>query len=154
MSDHYLAPTVLTWILVIFGAVTLAPLVLAQLVMLLKPNSKFASDILVGKNEVWRDNTHYRLAYGCAWADWVILIPLAVAGSIGVIQGGAWGYVLWAAAGAITLYINVVLWFVERQYVLPAFGALAYYTYYWAFFIVWGTAALIYALLRLSGLMI
>ena len=152
MTDHILEATTVTWILVIFGAVMLVPLALAQLVILLKPRSRLASDLLIGKNQSWRDDTHYRLARGCAWGDWLILLPLAMVGSVAVINGHPWGYLLWAVAGAITLYINTVLWFVERQYVLPAFGPLAYYTCYWGFFMVWGAAAFFYALLRLNGI--
>ena len=154
MINQSIQPTAITWILVIFGAVMLVPLFLAQLLILLKPDSQLTRDILIGKNEAWRDRTHFRTAYGCAWADWLLLVPMAIIGSIAVIQGYHWGYALWASTGAITLYFNVVLWFVERQYVLPSFGPLAYYTYYWGFFIVWGSAALIYALLRLSGVTI
>jgi hypothetical protein len=154
MTDHIIEPTTVTWILLIFGAAMLVPLALAQLVILLIPRSRLAIDLLVGKNQSWRDDTHFRLAYGCAWGDWLILLPLATVGSVAVINGHPWGYLLWAVAGAITLYINAVLWFVERQYVMPAFGALAYYTYYWGFFMVWGAAAFCYALLRLNGITI
>lgn len=151
MTDHIIVPTAVTWILVIFGAVTLVPLALAQLVILFKQHSRLACDLLVGKDQTWRDDTHFRLAYGCAWGDWLILLPLATVGSVAVINGYAWGYLVWAAAAAVTFYINAVLWFVERQYVMPAFGPLAYYTYYWGFFMIWGAAAFCYALLRLSG---
>ena len=84
-------PTIVTWMLIIFGAVTLAPLVLAQLVMLVKPHSQQAKDILVAKGEDWRDKTHFRSALGLAWADWLLVVPLLISGSIGVIPGHAWG---------------------------------------------------------------
>lgn len=145
-------PTLTTWILIAFGAITLAPLILAQLTILLAPKGQRAKDILIGKGEDWRDRTHFRLAYGCAWADWVLLVPLVLAGSIGVALGHAWGYVLWGAAGALSLYINIILWFTEREYVYPSRGPLAYYTYYWGFFVAWGAAALAYSALRLGGL--
>ena len=145
-------PTVVTWVLVVSGAITLAPLVLAQLVMLVKPHSQHARNILVAKDEDWRDKTHFRSALGLAWADWLLAVPLVVAGSTGVILGQAWGYVLWGAAGAISLYINIVLWFMEKEYVYPSRGALAYYTYYWGFFICWGALALAYSAVRLSGI--
>jgi hypothetical protein len=74
-----------------------------------------------------------------------------VSGSIGVVLGHAWGYVLWGASGAISLYINVVLWFMEKEFVYPSRGPLAYYTYYWGFFILWGALAMAYATLRVSG---
>ncbi len=143
--------TIVTWILVIFGAVTLVPLLLSQLVILVKPRSQQASDILVASGEDWRDQTHFRSALGCAWADWLLLVPLAVVGSIGVLVGHAWGYVLWAAAGAISVYINIILWVMEKEYVYPSRGALAYYTYYWGFFVVWGMLALVYSVLRFAG---
>jgi hypothetical protein len=151
MRPEVLSPTIATWVLVLFGAVTLAPLVVAQLTLLVRPHGRRAKDLLIARGEDWRDRTHFRLAYGMAWADWIVVVPFAVSGSIGVIQGQAWGYVLWAAAGAISLHINIVLWFVEREYVYPSRGPLAYYTYYWGFFVVWGALALVYAVLRLGG---
>jgi len=43
------------------------------------------------------------------------------------------------------------LWFFEKEYVYQAQGPLVYYTYWWGNFVYWGTAALIYAVLRLNG---
>ena len=145
-------PTIVTWILIIFGGITMTPLLLAQTIMLVKPNSQLAKDILIAKGEDWRDKTHFGTALGFALADWVLVVPLLVSGSIGVILGYAWGYVLWGSAGAISLYINIVLWFMEKEYVYPSRGALAYYTYYWGFFVYWGALALAYSALRLSGI--
>ncbi|MCP4574565.1 MAG: hypothetical protein GY838_19620 [bacterium] len=145
-------PTIVTWLLVVFGAITLAPLVLAQSVMLFRPNSQQAIDLLVAKGEDWRDKTHFRSALGFAWADWILVVPLAISGSIGVILGHAWGYFLWGASGSISLYVNIVLWFMEKEYVYPSRGALAYYTYYWGFFVLWGALALAYSAIRLSGM--
>ncbi len=145
-------PTIVTWILVIFGATTLAPLFLIQLFLILKPNSQKIKDLIVAKGEDWRDETHFRSALGFAWADWLVVVPLLVSGSIGVILGYAWGYVLWGAAGSISLYTNIALWFLERKYVYPSRGALAYYSYYWGFFVYWGAIALAYSVIRLSGI--
>ena len=145
-------PTLVTWALIVFGAVTMAPLLLAQSIMLVKPNSQEAKDLLVAKGADWRDRTHFRLSLGAAWADWLVVVPLLVAGSIGVALGMAWGYVLWGAAGSISLYINIILWVTEKEYVYPSRGALAYYSYYWGFFVYWGALALVYSAVRLSGI--
>ncbi len=144
-------PTIVTWILIIFGFITLLPLFYTQLIILRRPHSQKASDILIGKGEDWRDKTHFRSAYGMARADWMLLLPLLVAGSTGVLLGQVWGYALWGAAGAISLYINIVLWFMERKYVYPSYGALAYYTYYWGFFVYWGAAVVAYTVVRLMS---
>lgn len=147
-----LRPTLITWILIVFGLLTCGPLLYAQLVMLLQPHSQKAKDIMVGKGEDWRDTSHFKSAYALAWADWIFFMPVLVAGIAGVLLGQAWGFVLFAVAGAIQLYINLFLWFFEREYVYPAAGPLAYYTYVWGNFVYWGTATLVYSLLRLNGI--
>ncbi len=144
-------PTLVTWALVVFGVVTLIPLVLAQLAMLIKPDSRKTRDIIIGKREEWRDTTHFRFGLGAAWADWLLFVPVFVAGSAGVLLGQAWGYVLFGAAGACSLYVNIILWFTEKEYVFPSRGPLRYYTYYWGFFVYWGALALAYSVLRMSG---
>ncbi len=145
-------PTLVTWALVIFGAVTLAPIFWVQLAMLIKPHSQKTRDMIVAKGEDWRNETHFNLALGGAWADWLLQLPLAVSGSIGVLLGHAWGYVLWGAAGSIALYINIILWFTEKKYVYPSRGPVVYFTYYWGFFVSWGALALAYSVMRISGI--
>jgi hypothetical protein len=149
-----LQPTIVTWILIIFGFITCGPLLYAQLVMLLQPHGQKARDLMIGKGEEWRDNSHFKSAYGLAWADWVFFMPVWVAGTIGVLLGQSWGYALFLVAGAIQLYIGIFLWFFEREHVYPAVGPLAYYTYIWGNFIYWGFTSLVYALLRLNGVIL
>jgi hypothetical protein len=139
-------PTIVTWILIVFGFVTCGPLFYAQGIMILRPQSRAAKDLVVGKDMDWRDRTHFTSSVGGAFADWIVVAPLLVTGTIGVLLGTVWGYLLYAASGAIMLYINVILWFQEKEYVYPVTGPLAYYTYYWGDFMYWGTAAVMYAL--------
>lgn len=144
--------TTITWLVVIFGLITFGPLVYAQMIMLRRPRSQRASDLMIGKGETWRDKSHFKSAYSFAWADWMFFLPLFVAAIVGVLLGQAWGYVLLAIAGGISLYINIVLWFFEREYVYPAVGPVAYYTYIWGNFIYWGILALVYSILRVIGI--
>ena len=145
-------PTIITWILIVFGLITCLPLLAAQILMIRNPMGRKTQDIIIGKGEKWRDEHHKKTAYGLAWADWIIFAPLFLAGTYGVITGTAWGYILWGISGAIQLYLNTFLWIFEREYVLPANGPFAYYTYIWGNFIYWGAGSVIYTLLRLSGL--
>ncbi len=144
-----LEPTPVTWILVVFGFTTCLPLFLAQTIILKDPEGQKAKEWLVGEGEEWRDRMHFRSAVGMAWADWIVFVPLLVVGSAGVVLGEVWGYLTWAAAGSISLYINVVLWFMEREYVYPSRGPVKYFTYYWGFFVYWGLLAIGYSVLRL-----
>jgi hypothetical protein len=120
--------------------------------MIKKPHSKEAKTLMIGKAEDWRDKSHFKSQVSLARADWLIFVPIFVGGIIGMILSKTWGYVLYAAAGAIQLYINVFLGFFEREYVFRSAGPLAYYTYYWGNFIYWGGAAMVYSILRLNGI--
>ena len=147
-----LEPTLITWILIIFGLVFIfLPMLYVQLRMVLRPNSRKTRDILIGKGEDWRDKTHFRMSFGIGWADLMIWLPLLAAGSVGVILGQVWGYALWAASGAISVYVSIKLWFSEREYVYPVAGPLAYYTYLWGFFVYWGIATIVYTVFRLAN---
>ena len=63
-----------TWAIVIFGSITLLPLFYAQFILLLKPHSRRAKDLIIGPGEDWRDQTHYRSALAFAWADLLIML--------------------------------------------------------------------------------
>ena len=147
-----LEPTFITWILVAFGIITNGPLLYVQAVMIMSPNSERAKTLTIGKGENWRDRSHFKSAYAGARADWFIFVPLLSIGIIGIALAKSWGYILFGAAGAIALYINVFLWFFEKEYVYPTQGPLVYYTYFWGNFIYWGAATLVYSILRLSGI--
>ena len=144
-------PTYVTWVLVIFGFITHGALFAIYSVFLRDPQSEKSKDLMNGKGRDWRDKTHLNLNIGFAKADWLFFAPLFVSGSIGVLLGVSWGYLLFGAAGACSLYINIILWFTEKDHVYPALGPLRYYTYYWGFFVYWGALALAYSVARVSG---
>jgi len=145
--------TIITWILLIFGGIFIFLLAfIAQLQVVIHPDNQKTKNLVIGKGEDYRDRTHRRLTSGIAWGDMIVWFPLLVLGSIGVVFREEWGYALWLASGAISIYINIILWFSEREYIYPSSGPLVYYTIYWGFFIYWGIAVIIYSILRLSGL--
>lgn len=138
-------PTIITWILAIFGAITFIPLLVAQLIMLFKPQSEKAKELIIGKGQEWRDHTHYKSALAFAWADLLLFLPLLIASYIGVFHAQLWGYVLWLALGMISIYFSILFWVMEKEYTFPSCGWLAYYTYYWGFFLYWGIGAVSYS---------
>jgi hypothetical protein len=146
-----LPPTLTTWVLVIFGLVfVFAILLYGQILMVLQPHSRKTKDLLIGKGEDWRDKTHLRFSVGGAWADLLFWLPALLAGSVGVLFGYRWGYVLWAVSGGISAYISIILWFTEKEYVYSHWGPLIYFTVYWGFPIYWGLVVVLYSVLRLS----
>ena len=142
-------PTIITWIIAIFGVITFLPLMLAQLFVLFKPNDKKTKDIIIGKGEEWRDKTHFKSALAFAWADWLIIFPLLLAGTTGALLGYIWGYIAWIALGVVSIYFSIVFWIMEKEYTFPSAGWLAYYTYFWGFFLYWGIAAVLYSVIKI-----
>jgi len=117
--------------------------------MILKPNSQKTKDLIIGKGEDWRDKTHFRSALAFAWADWLVILPLLIIGSIGVFSSQLWGYFIWFALGILAIYFSIVFWVLEKEYSYPSVGCLAYYTYFWGFFLYWGVGALVYSLFQI-----
>ena len=137
------------WLIALFSLVTFLPLLVAQLFLLIDPQGQRAKDIIIGKGETWRDDSHFRSAYAFAWADLLFVLPLLVSGNVGVLLGQVWGYGMWMALGAVSIYFSIVFWVMEKKYTYPFCGPLAYYTYFWGFFLYWGVAAIAYSVYRL-----
>lgn len=140
----------ITWIIAIFGAITFLPLLSVQFLMLLKPNSQHTKNNIIGKGEDWRDKTHFKSALAFAWADLLIIFPLLIFSYIGVFSGQSWGYILWIALGILSIYFSIVFWVMEKEYTYPSCGRLAYYTYFWGFFLYWGIAATVYSIFQIN----
>lgn len=142
-------PTLITWILVVFGAITFLPLMFAQLIMIIKPHHQKTKDVIISKNSDWRDQSHFKYSLAFAWADCLVLFPLFLAGTICVIIGFVWAYFLWIILAVLSIYFSIIFWVLEREFSLPENGKLAYFTYIWGFFLYWGLGAFIYSILQI-----
>ena len=141
--------SIFTWLIAVFGLLVFLPLMVAQFILLIKPQGQAAKNLLIGKGGKWRDKTHFKYSLAFAWADWLVIFPLLIFGNIGVFVGELWGYVLWLALGSVSIYFSIVFWVLEKEYSLPSVGRLAYYTYFWGFFLYWGIAAVVISLIQL-----
>lgn len=137
--------SIISWVLLVSSFVVFIPLISIQLLVILKPDSRKTKDLIIGNGEDWRDKTHKKSALAFAWADWILLAPLLMAGNIGVIAGSSLGYILWIAAGVLSIYFSIICWVLEKEYVYPSRGAAAYYTYYWGSFLYWGFGSAVYS---------
>ena len=141
--------TIFTWIIATFGVITFLPLLVAQVMMILKPQSQKTKGLLIGKGKDWRDKTHFKSALAFAWADLLVLFPLFISGSIGVFLGHYWGYIVWLVLGVLSIYFSIIFWVLEKEYTYPSYGWFAYYTYFWGFFLYWGICAIVYSIIQL-----
>lgn len=143
--------TIITWTIAIFGAITFLPLFGAQLVMILKPKSQKAKDLIIGKGENWRDKTHFKSALAFAWADLIIILPLYTIGTVLVFNGQYWGYLIWISLGVVSIYFSILFWVMEKEYTYKSVGWIAYFTYFWGFFLYWGLGAIVHSSLQLNN---
>jgi len=123
-----------------------------QLLVIKNPDSQKTKDIIIGKGEDYRNKTHRHMSIGMAWADLFIWLPFLLIGSIGVLLGQVWGYTIWLSSASVSVYINIILWFSEKEYIYLSNGPLRYYTYIWGFFVYWGLAVILYSIIRLIGI--
>jgi len=142
--------TAITWILAIFGVITFLPLLVAQFVMIIRPNSQKAKDLIIGKGENWRDKTHYKSALAFAWADFIVILPLYIIGTYWVLNGQDWGYIIWFSLGLLSIYFSIIFWIMEKEYAFESAGWIAYYSYFWGFFLYWGLGAVIHSVWQLN----
>jgi hypothetical protein len=131
--------TVFTWIVGIAGLVIMAVLVAAQLVAVIRPRAGWTVENVYGGDPGRTDPKAY-FAFNCglAVADVFFWAPVQIAGSIGMLVGQRWGFVL-AVAGSIPFIYTAILLFIwDRDLgfrkhtpsywvtwgIFPAFGAL------------------------------
>lgn len=102
--------TVMTWVVAVGGLVLITLLGSLQLVAVLRPRSQWTIRQVYGGDPHRTDPTAY-FAYnqGYAWADVFLWAPLQTAGSIGMLLGQQWGYLLALAASIPYLYTAITI---------------------------------------------
>ncbi len=144
-------PTFVTWVLSIIGVVIYLPAGYIQAAAVFRPQDRRTKDMLVGKGDDYRDETHLAFCRGAGWADLFVQLPLVIVGSIAVLSGHAWAYLPWFAGACITIYIHLVLLFIEGRHIYHKWGAPAFLTYGWGLWVYWAVVVVIYSLVRMVG---
>ncbi|MDH3730162.1 MAG: hypothetical protein OES13_03390 [Acidimicrobiia bacterium] len=132
--------TALTWIVAVLGLLLIVIISGVQLAAVVNPRSEWTIKNVYGGSPATTDPTAY-FAYnqGYAWADPFFWAPLQVLGSIGMLGGHRWGFLLALMASvpfgytAITNFIwdrdmrfrqNTLYYWVLVWAMWPAFGVL------------------------------
>ena len=108
--------TVFTWIVAVAGLVIIGILGSLQFVAVLRPRSEWTVKNVYGSSPENTDPTAY-FAYnqGLAWADSFFWVPLQVAGSIGMLLGERWGFLLAMMASVPFSYTAILLYIWNRD---------------------------------------
>lgn len=121
--------TPLTWLVAVAGLVLMGILGGLQWVAIARPKSQWTIENVYGGSPDRTDPTAYfAFNQGLAWADAVFWAPLQIAGSIGMLLGYRWGFLLAFAASVPFWYTAVPLFIWDRD--------LGFRQRYWA--LIWG----------------
>ena len=141
--------TVATWVIALIGFALISLLGALQIVALLRPRARWTIDNVYGGSP---DNTdpkaYFAFNRASAWADPFLLAPLQIAGSIGMLAGDRWGFLLALMASVPFWYTAVYfyLWDRDLGYREPTF---TYWVIMWGMWPVFGIVEGVYCFIRL-----
>jgi hypothetical protein len=141
--------TALTWIIAIAGLVMMGLLAGLQLVAVIRPRSEWTIENVYGGDPSATDPiAYFAFNQGYAWADPLFWAPLQIAGSIGMLLGERWGFLLALAASVPFWYsaINIFVWDRDLGFRKSSF---TYWVITWGMWPVFGVLSGVYCFIRL-----
>ena len=141
--------TAMTWIVAILGLLIIGLLGALQAVAVLRPRDEWTIDNVYGGSPEATDPTAYfAFNQGVAWADVFFWAPLQVAGSIGMLLGERWGFLLALAAAVPFVYTAFPMFIWDRDLGFRQ-NTLYYWIVIWGMFPAYGLLEGIYCFARL-----
>jgi hypothetical protein len=141
--------TAATWFVAIVGLLLMVLLGGLQLVAVLRPRSAWTIDNVYGGSPETTDPTAYfAFNQGYAWADAIFWAPLQIAGSIGMILGFRWGFLLALVASVPFWYTAIPIFIWDRDLGFRK-NTFTYWVIVWGMFPAFGIVEGIYCFVRL-----
>jgi hypothetical protein len=141
--------TLTTWIVAVGGLLLMALLGGLELVAVLRPRSEWTIENVYGGDPSGTDpRAYFAFNQGYAWADALFWAPLQIAGSIGMLLGQRWGFLLALMASVPFWYtaIPIFIWDRDMGFRRNTFG---YWVVVWGMWPAYGIVAGAYCLVRL-----
>ena len=143
--------TAATWLVAITGLILMLLLGGLQWVAVLRPRSTWTIENVYGGSPETTDPTAYfAFNQGYAWADAVFWAPLQIAGSVGMILGYRWGFLLALVASVPFWYTAIPIFIWDRDLGFRT-STFTYWVFVWAMWPVFGVAEGIYCFVRLMA---
>lgn len=141
--------TAVTWVVAVVGLVLIAVLGSLQLVAVVRPRAKWTIQQVYGGDPDSTDPTAY-FAYnqGYAQADVFFWVPIQIVGSVGMLLGRQWGFLLALAASIPYLYTAITIYTWDRDLGFRQ-NTATYWVLIWGIWPAFGLLQAIYSFLRL-----
>jgi hypothetical protein len=135
----------------IAGLFVMGILFVAQLVAVISPRGSWTVDNVYGGSPGPTDATAYfAFNQGLAWADVFLWAPIQFAGSVGMLLGRRWGFLLALMASVPFVYTGVTIFIWDRDLGFRK-STFTYWVFVWGMFPVFGVVEATYCFARLMG---
>jgi len=141
--------TTTTWIIAILGLALIGLLGSLQLVAVVKPRGDWTiQNVYGGDPDATDAKAYFAFNQGYAWADVFFWAPLQIAGSIGMLLGDRWGFVLALAASVPFVYTAITIYVWDRDLGFRQ-NTFSYWVIIWGLWPAFGVLEGVYCMLRL-----
>lgn len=140
--------TWVTWVVGVAGLLLMGLLMAVQFVAMIHPRGEWIVKNVYGGDPGSTDPRAY-IAFnqGFAWADSIFWGPIQMAGSIGMLLGQRWGFLL-ALAGSVPFWYSAILIFIWDRDLSFRKNTFIYWVT-WGVFPAFGVLEMVYCVARL-----
>jgi len=141
--------TVLTWIVGVAGLLIMGLLAALQLAAVIKPRGEWVVRNVYGGDPTSTDpKAFFAVNQGYAWADTLFWGPIQIAGSIGMLLGHRWGFLL-ALIGSVPFCYTAITIFIWDRDMGFRQNTFVYWVFVWGMFPAFGLFEMVYCFARL-----
>ncbi len=141
--------TPLTWIVAVTGLLLIGLLGTLQFVAVIRPRAEWTVKNVYGGDPDRTDpKAYFAFNQGSAWADPFFWAPLQVAGSIGMLLGERWGFLL-ALAASVPFWYTAIFFFIWDRDLGFRENTFTYWVIIWGMWPVFGVVEGVYVFVRL-----
>jgi hypothetical protein len=143
--------TTLTRVVGIGGLALMGLLFAVQLVAVVSPRGPWTIENVYGGDPESTDpKAFFAVNQGYAWADVIFWAPIQIAGSIGMLLGQRWGFLLALAGSVPFCYTAITIYIWDRDMGFRR-NTFSYWVVVWGMFPAFGVLEMVYCLTRLLG---
>jgi hypothetical protein len=143
--------TLWTVLIAVAGLLITSVLWAVQLVAVVRPRSAWTvANVYGGDPNDTDPKAYFAFNQGYAWADSFFWLPLQAAGSIGMLLGRRWGFLL-ALIGSVPFWYTAVTIFIWDRDMGFRQSTFTYWVFIWGMFPAFGVLEMAYCFVRLLG---
>lgn len=141
--------TALTWIVALGGLALIGLLGGAELIALINPRGSWTIKNVYGGDPSTTDpRAYFAFNQGYAWADVAFWAPIQIGGSVGMLLGERWGFLLALVASVPFWYTAIPIFIWDRDMRFRQ-NTLTYWVFVWGIFPAYGVLETVYCFIRL-----